>query len=185
MVYFQKKPFLQKAYHFVNSHDMWWKILGQVEHRYIHFQAPLATCRDVVIDSNGSLFHVAEEVHPHIRTYSPFQMIFDNLDVPLVNSENVLCSNPYLSWLMPWRSGVLLILRSWWELAYNPARVFTPEPLSVLRIGCVIMGRRREWLKKTYSSPSFPLSGHKMTDKKSGIATINKKNHSAPSVLLV
>ena len=36
---------------------------------------------DVVDGSNESLYHADEEMHPLLRTFSPLQTIFRNLDV--------------------------------------------------------------------------------------------------------
>ena len=37
---------------------------------------------DVVDGSNESLYHADEEIQPLLRTFSPLQTIFTNLDVP-------------------------------------------------------------------------------------------------------
>ena len=38
-------------------------------------------CTEVVDGSNESLYHADEEMHPLMRTFSPLQTIFKNLDV--------------------------------------------------------------------------------------------------------
>ena len=42
--------------------------------------------REVVDGSNESLYHADEEMHPLVRTFSPSQTIFQNLDVGKMQS---------------------------------------------------------------------------------------------------
>ena len=65
---------------------------------YIYLYYKNETKRTEVVDgSNESLYHADEEMHPLLRTFSPSQTIFKNLDVPLAGFEveiNILSITP-------------------------------------------------------------------------------------------